>query len=335
MRSADTAKTPITAGRAATIWPYRLMCVLWSLGLVHISVGHTVTTYGAGMAVPDWPTTYGYFLLLPPKVWFQHWDVFLAHSHRLTAAIVVVISIAVTVAFWKIRPRLHAWLATAALFSLCLQVILGGVRVLTADTFVACIHACFGPLFFGLLTILVVITHPAYERRVREHGKPLREWPARRTLALFIVLLAYIQVVLLAQLRHVAPQQTPIWPLAIVAAQLILWGCLGVLLILAYFSFRGSPWGRTALWLTLGLYCGHIVFGILAYVVNFNFPAWFSQYVLTIEYTVVQNGPAQVIVSTTFALASSVLFAASVALLTSTWSIETPVSPRDRVTTSQ
>ena len=171
----------MTTRHAGTTWPYQLTCVLWALVLLLITVGHTVTTYGAGMAVPDWPTTYGYFLLLPPKVWFQHWDVFLAHSHRLIAAIVILSSILVTAAFWKARSHPHAWLATGGLFLVCLQVVLGGFRVLTADALFARIHACIGPLFFGLVTLLAVMTSPAYERYLQEHTRPLTGWLTRRT----------------------------------------------------------------------------------------------------------------------------------------------------------
>ena len=39
-----------------------LVCLVWPL----IWVGGLVTTYDAGMAVPDWPGTYGYNLFLYP-----------------------------------------------------------------------------------------------------------------------------------------------------------------------------------------------------------------------------------------------------------------------------
>ncbi len=42
------------------------VCLVWPL----IWVGGLVTTYDAGMAVPDWPATYGYNLFLYPyKSW--------------------------------------------------------------------------------------------------------------------------------------------------------------------------------------------------------------------------------------------------------------------------
>ena len=58
-----------------------LVCATFPL----IWVGGLVTTYEAGMAVPDWPTTYGYNLFLYPwQTWMLGpWDLFIEHGHRL------------------------------------------------------------------------------------------------------------------------------------------------------------------------------------------------------------------------------------------------------------
>ena len=52
-----------------------------------ISVGGMVTSHGAGMAVPDWPNTYGYNMFFFP---FSSWigGIFYEHSHRLVASAV-------------------------------------------------------------------------------------------------------------------------------------------------------------------------------------------------------------------------------------------------------
>jgi cytochrome c oxidase assembly protein subunit 15 len=53
--------------------------------LLLISTGGLVTSHGAGMAVPDWPNTYGYNLFFFP---FSAWigGVFYEHSHRLAGS---------------------------------------------------------------------------------------------------------------------------------------------------------------------------------------------------------------------------------------------------------
>ena len=56
-------------------WPHRLA---WTLAIVVfplIWMGGTVTTYEAGMAVRDWPTTFSYWFY-PFELWLAVWDVF-------------------------------------------------------------------------------------------------------------------------------------------------------------------------------------------------------------------------------------------------------------------
>ena len=79
-----------TVERAASRWPYRLAVLLAAATFPLISVGGLVTSYDAGMAVPDWPNTYGYNLLLYPwTTWlFGPWDLFLEHGHRLLGVLV-------------------------------------------------------------------------------------------------------------------------------------------------------------------------------------------------------------------------------------------------------
>ena len=53
--------------------------------LALVGVGGLVTSHGVGMAVPDWPNTYGYNMFFFP---FSRWvgGVFYEHSHRLVAS---------------------------------------------------------------------------------------------------------------------------------------------------------------------------------------------------------------------------------------------------------
>ena len=75
---------PYATTHAANAWPHRLAVVLVCATFPLIWVGGLVTTYEAGMAVPDWPTTYGYNLFLYPwQTWILGpWDLFIEHGHR-------------------------------------------------------------------------------------------------------------------------------------------------------------------------------------------------------------------------------------------------------------
>mgnify|MGYP001066850405 CR=1 FL=1 len=59
------------------------------------------------MAVPDWPTTYGYNLFLYPwQTWLLGpWDLFIEHGHRLLAATVGMLTIALMVLLWRTDSR--------------------------------------------------------------------------------------------------------------------------------------------------------------------------------------------------------------------------------------
>jgi cytochrome c oxidase assembly protein subunit 15 len=66
-----------------------------TLGL--IGIGGLVTSHGAGMAVPDWPNTYGYNLFFfPVSQWVG--GVFYEHTHRLVASGVGLLT--VVLALW-------------------------------------------------------------------------------------------------------------------------------------------------------------------------------------------------------------------------------------------
>src|SRR5258707_11605847 len=62
---------------------YAVITALATLGL--ICVGGLVTSHEAGLAVPDWPTTYGYNMFFFP---FSRWvgGIFYEHTHRLGAS---------------------------------------------------------------------------------------------------------------------------------------------------------------------------------------------------------------------------------------------------------
>lgn len=61
---------------------YAWLCAAATLGL--IGMGGLVTSRGAGLAVPDWPTSYGYNMFaLPIHLW--QGGIFYEHTHRLWA----------------------------------------------------------------------------------------------------------------------------------------------------------------------------------------------------------------------------------------------------------
>src|SRR5436853_6904454 len=95
-------------------WPHRLVVALALVTFPLIWVGGLVTTYDAGMAVPDWPGTYGYNLLLYPwTTWIAGpWDLFIEHGHRLLGATSGFITIGLVVTAYATKQSPAVRIAT-------------------------------------------------------------------------------------------------------------------------------------------------------------------------------------------------------------------------------
>jgi cytochrome c oxidase assembly protein subunit 15 len=66
-------------------WIHRFAALTALATLVLVGIGGLVTSHGVGMAVPDWPNTYGYnMFFFPISQWVG--GVFYEHSHRLFAS---------------------------------------------------------------------------------------------------------------------------------------------------------------------------------------------------------------------------------------------------------
>jgi len=173
--------TTESACRNCNPWPHRLARALACGTFPLIWMGGLVTSFRAGMSVPDWPTTYGHWFY-PVQEWFAAYrDLFLEHSHRVLAQCVGLTAIALSVLLWRGDGRKGMrWLAVGVLGGVLFQGTLGGLRVLLdADkpapwewlatwiewlrqfvdgTLLAKIHGCTAPLYFALCTVAVVLT---------------------------------------------------------------------------------------------------------------------------------------------------------------------------------
>jgi cytochrome c oxidase assembly protein subunit 15 len=75
--------------------------------LVLIGAGGLVTSHGAGLAVPDWPNTYGYnMFFFPVSAWIG--GIFYEHTHRLLGAWVGLLTLILAV--WMHGAAARPWL---------------------------------------------------------------------------------------------------------------------------------------------------------------------------------------------------------------------------------
>jgi len=94
---------------------------------VLILLGGLVTNTGAALAVPDWPSTFGYNMVLFP--WSRMvGGVLYEHSHRLMGALVGLLTVVLAGALWREGGRLR-WLGFLAVAAVVSQGVLGGLRV--------------------------------------------------------------------------------------------------------------------------------------------------------------------------------------------------------------
>src|SRR6266853_2737429 len=95
--------------------------------LALVALGGLVTSHGVGMAVPDWPNSYGYNMFwFPVSQWVG--GIFYEHTHRLTAAFVGFLTTVLAVWMWVRETHGKArWLGAGAM---ALVIVLMGVRQL-------------------------------------------------------------------------------------------------------------------------------------------------------------------------------------------------------------
>ena len=122
-------------------WPHRLAVILVCATFPLLFIGGLVTSMGAGLAVPDWPTTFGYHMFLYP--WSKMvGGIFYEHSHRLVASFVGLLTIALAATFWLREKRAWLrWLGLATLALVIAQGVMGGLRVIWLQNTLAIVHA--------------------------------------------------------------------------------------------------------------------------------------------------------------------------------------------------
>lgn len=182
-----------------SIWPHRLAVILACATFPLLFIGGLVTSLGVGLAVPDWPTTFGHNMFLYP--WAKMiGGIFYEHSHRLVASSVGLLTIALTVTIWFHEQRQWLrWLGVATLFFVVVQGVLGGLRVVLLQHTLAIIHACFAQAFFALTVSLALFT--AAEWRGPANAA-IADGGRLRRLATITTTLVYLQIVFGALLRH-------------------------------------------------------------------------------------------------------------------------------------
>jgi len=160
-----------------------------------------VTSKNVGLAVPDWPTTFGYnMFLFPVSKWVG--GILFEHTHRLMGSVVGFLTIILAVWLWLSKDR--QWvrnLGVIALGGVILQGILGGLRVTMMKDEIGIFHACIAQAFLGLLVFIALVT-TSFWRAISNPTVNLKKFPPLKSLAIAITIAIYVQLALGATMRH-------------------------------------------------------------------------------------------------------------------------------------
>ncbi len=194
---------PRTAGYKPALAAFAALAAAWVY--VAVSLGAFTTTINAGMAFADWPLSNG---SLNPKGWLTNLSMFAEHSHRLSAAVMGLLTAGLALWLWRTESR--AWLRRLAYFAFALVVaqgVVGGLRVLldrvhleSLDTslgrLIAMLHACLAQAFACTLVAIAVSCSNQWIKAPMPAGRRLRQT------GIACCMLIFLQLALGAVVRH-------------------------------------------------------------------------------------------------------------------------------------
>src|SRR6188768_3323599 len=164
-----------------------------------VLAGSLVTSTGSGLAVPDWPTSYGWNMFtFPPSKWVG--GIFYEHGHRLIASSVGFLSIVLAAWLWRSDDRRWMrWMGVAALGAVVAQGVLGGMTVLFfLPAPISTAHAGLAEIFFCLTVAIALFTSPGWMATTT----PASTDVTLRRVATTTTGLIYLQILLGATMRH-------------------------------------------------------------------------------------------------------------------------------------
>jgi cytochrome c oxidase assembly protein subunit 15 len=240
--------------------------------------GGLVTSNNAGLAVPDWPTSFGSLYRMPRMIGGIKFE----HGHRMVAEFVGLLTIVVAIWTWIVDKRLWMRILTlGAVAGVIAQGVIGGIGVRQMlPPWVSTMHATFGQTMFCALAAIAVFTSRSWleeppEKLLRKDALPLLRhcW--------MLIGFLYLQLILGAAFRHVwtkwGPPGSNHWAVPKIVHTFLYPHIVNAVVVaglLLYVSLRALTkhssiihLRRPALWMLL-LLVAQLLLGVGAYVVR-------------------------------------------------------------------
>ncbi len=185
-----------------------------------VIVGAGVTSKEAGMAYPDWPTSDGHYV--NPPGWFDQVATRWEHGHRLIGWVVGMFAIVLVFFTWGCGGYVR-WLGLGTLVAICVQGVMGGVRVVEISTLWAMVHGIWGQICFCLASVTALVVSRSWQEPAKMI--PIVGANLLQKLCAFTSFAIFIQLSLGGGLRHFNCQYSLVLHLlwAVVVAMLIGW----------------------------------------------------------------------------------------------------------------
>jgi cytochrome c oxidase assembly protein subunit 15 len=282
-----------------------------------IWVGGLVTTHDAGMAVPDWPGTYGYNLFLYPlSTWlYGPFDLLIEHGHRLLGSWVGLLVILLCISAWRAEPRRwYRWACIGLLGAVIAQGLLGGFRVVLDQRTIAMIHGCGGPMVFAYACFLAFAASSDWKT-----AQPTIHSKALWRLSWVLLGATVTQLALGAQLRHALPNTSPVGFMSIVHLHLTFAGVVTLAVLSVWYlvrhpEYRIEPRLMPVVILLSGLLATQLALGIGTWIVNYALP-WSETLPSLSRYAIAAKGYFESMIVTAHQATGSLLIAGSTWLL--------------------
>lgn len=284
-----------------------------------VAWGAFVTSINAGMAVPDWPTSFqSYDPFNPWPEWWTITPVLAEHGHRLLGMLVGLMTM--ILAFWTWRADPRRWmrvLGFAALILVIVQGVLGGLRVVFVSLDLAMVHAAFAQIFFATIMAMTLFVSKGW-LQARDVLPPTDRSRGLRTWSQIAVCILYIQIIFGVLLRHPGTGLDPLLSGLHIGGALISLAAIAYVFARIRKDYAGYQYLRGA---------GAWLVGAVVFQIALGFTAYF---VILDDRGMIEPSNFQVVINSLHLVVGAFLFSATVivALLATRRARPDDVSPR-------